>query len=91
VRHRGESFTTIATRSLVETVHRSLAISLTTILVLLALLLFGGDSIKQFIAVLLIGMASGIFSSIYNAVPLLVAWEEHDLWGTKTSATNATA
>jgi preprotein translocase SecF subunit len=85
VRHRGENFTTIATRSLVETVHRSLAISLTTILVLLALLLFGGASIKQFIAVLLIGMASGIFSSIYNAVPLLVAWEERDLWGTKVN------
>lgn len=87
VRHRGEGFTSIATRSLIETVHRSLSISLTTVLVLVALLLFGGASIKQFIAVLLIGMASGIFSSIYNAVPLLVAWEERDLWGNKANAT----
>lgn len=86
IRHRGETFTSISTRSLIETVHRSLAISLTTILVLFALLLFGGASIKQFIAVLLIGMVSGTFSSIYNAVPLLVAWEERDLWGTKRGA-----
>ena len=83
IRHRGETFTSISTRSFIETVHRSLAISLTTVLVLFALLLFGGASIKQFIAVLLIGMVSGIFSSIYNAVPLLVAWEERDLWGRK--------
>ncbi|PJF49050.1 MAG: protein translocase subunit SecF [Chloroflexi bacterium] len=82
-RRRGESFETIVTRSLLETLNRSLTTSLINILVLTALLLFGGASIKQFVAVLLIGMISGTYSSIFVAVPLVVAWFERDLWGTK--------
>ena len=58
-RHRGEEFEQVVSRSLVETLHRSLTISLTNIFVMTALLLFGGASIKQFIAVLLIGLVSG--------------------------------
>jgi preprotein translocase SecF subunit len=85
VRYRGDSFATIVTRSMVETLHRSLTISLLNILVMVALLLFGGASIKQFVAVLLIGLVSGTYSSIFNAVPLVVAWEERDFWGTRTS------
>jgi preprotein translocase SecF subunit len=81
VRHRGEGFQQIVTRSLIETLHRSLAISLTNLFVMTALLLFGGASIKQFIAVLLIGLVSGTYSSIFNAVPLVVAWEERSLFG----------
>ncbi len=82
-RRRGESFENIVTRSVVETLHRSLTISLINILVMVALLLFGGASIKQFIAVMLIGLVSGTYSSVFNAVPLVVAWFEKDLWGTK--------
>ncbi len=81
VRHRSESFEQIVTRSLVETLHRSLAISLCNMLVMVALLLFGGASIKQFVAVLLIGLISGTYSSIFNAVPLVVAWAERSLFG----------
>ena len=81
VRHRGEGFEQVVSRSLVETLHRSLTISLTNIFVMTALLLFGGASIKQFIAVLLIGLVSGTYSSIFNAVPLVVAWEERSLFG----------
>ena len=88
VRHRGEDFHQIVSRSLVETLHRSLAISLTNIFVMTALLLFGGASIKQFIAVLLIGLVSGTYSSIFNAVPLVVAWEEHSLFGRRKPATD---
>ena len=88
VRHRGEDFQLIVSRSLVETLHRSLAISLTNLFVMTALLLFGGASIKQFIAVLLIGLVSGTYSSIFNAVPLLVAWEEHSLFGRRQPATD---
>lgn len=82
-RRRGESFENIVTRSVVETLHRSLTISLINILVMVALLLFGGASIKQFIAVMLIGLVSGTYSSVFSAVPLVVAWFERDLWGTK--------
>ena len=84
VRYRADSFETIVTRSMVETLHRSLTISLLNVLVMVALLLFGGASIKQFVAVLLIGLVSGTYSSIFNAVPLVVAWEEKDFWGTRS-------
>lgn len=86
-RHRGEPFEAIVSRSVVETLHRSLTISLINILVMVALLLFGGASIKQFVAVLLIGLVSGTYSSVFNAVPLVVAWFERDLWGTNKPAT----
>jgi preprotein translocase SecF subunit len=78
-RRRGEGFETIANRSLLETIHRSLATQLNAIFVMIAILLFGGASIKQFITILLVGLLSGTYSSIFNAVPLLVAWEEGDL------------
>jgi preprotein translocase SecF subunit len=77
-RRRGEDFETIANRSLLETIHRSLATQLNAIFVMIAILLFGGASIKQFITILLVGLLSGTYSSIFNAVPLLVAWEEGD-------------
>jgi preprotein translocase SecF subunit len=91
-RRRGESFEQIVGRSVVETLHRSLTISLINIIVMVALLIFGGASIKQFIAVLLIGLVSGTYSSVFNAVPLVVAWFERDIWGTrrKTQAIPAT-
>ncbi len=78
-KHRGEGFETIANRSLLETMHRSLATQLAAIFVMVSILLFGGESIKQFIAVLLVGLLSGTYSSIFIAVPLLVSWEEGDL------------
>jgi len=89
-RHRGESFEQIVSRSLLETVHRSLIMAVANIFVMTALLLFGGASIKQFIAVLLIGLVSGTYSSIFNAVPLVVAWEEHSLLGLRKRAALAT-
>ena len=78
-KRRGESFETIANRSLLETMHRSLATQLAAIFVMISILLFGGESIKQFIAVLLVGLLSGTYSSLFHAVPLLVSWEEQDL------------
>lgn len=84
---RGESFSTIADRSVMETLHRSLATQLCAIFMMVAILLFGGGTIKQFIAVMLIGLASGTYSSIFNAVPILVGWEEGDLLGLKVAKT----
>ena len=71
-----EKFDTVVTRSILETIHRSLATQLNAMFVMVAILLFGGPSIKHFIAVLFVGLFSGTYSSLFNAVPLLVAWEE---------------
>ena len=78
-KRRGESFETIANRSLLETLHRSLATQLNAMFVLFAIVLFGGDTIRHFVFVLLYGMLSGTYSSIFVAVPLLVVWENNDL------------
>jgi len=78
-RRRGESFEMVANRSILETIHRSLATQLNAIFVMIALLLFGGASIAQFIATMLVGMLSGTYSSIFVAVPLLVVWEKGEL------------
>jgi preprotein translocase subunit SecF len=59
-----------------QTLDRSLNTSLTVILVLFALLIFGGDTIRWFVVALLIGIISGTYSSIFNASPLLVVWQE---------------
>jgi preprotein translocase SecF subunit len=81
VRYRGEPFEQIVSRSLVETLHRSFVVSLTNFFVTTALLLFGGASIRQFVAILLIGLVACTYSSIFVAVPLVVAWEERSLFG----------
>jgi preprotein translocase SecF subunit len=86
-RRRGEPYETIVNRSLLETIHRSLATQLNAIFVLIALLIFGGATMKQFVAVLLIGLLSGTYSSIFNAVPLLVVWETGKLVGRPRKAT----
>ena len=71
----GKSFPEIVDFSLAETLVRSLNTSVTVLLTLLALLLFGGESIRWFIVALLVGITSGTYSSIFNAAPLLVLWE----------------
>ena len=75
---RGE-FDDIVNDSIVETLARSLNTSLTVILTLLALFLFGGESIKTFVLALLIGIISGTYSSIFNASQLLVSWEHYKI------------
>jgi len=74
-----ERYETVVNRSILETIHRSLATQLNAMFVMVAILLFGGASIKPFIAVLLVGMLSGTYSSIFTAVPLLVAWEKKEI------------
>lgn len=78
-KRRGEPFETIVNRSLLETLHRSLATQLNAIFVLIAILLFGGATIKQFVIILIIGFIGGTYSSICNAVPLLVVWEKGEI------------
>lgn len=78
-RMRGRPFEEIVDHSLTQTLHRSLATQLNAMFVMVALLLFGGATIKQFILVMFIGLASGTYSSIFNAVPLLVVWENGEI------------
>ena len=69
-------FPHVVNASILQTMTRSLNTSLTVILVLFALLLFGGESTRWFVAALLIGIISGTYSSIFNAAPILVLWQE---------------
>lgn len=78
-KRRGEPFETIVNRSILETLHRSLTTQLNAMFVMIAILLFGGASIKQFIAVMLVGMVTATYSSIFNAVPVLVVWENGEV------------
>lgn len=78
-RFLGEPYETIVNRSILDTIHRSLATQLNAFFIMAAILLFGGDTIKQFIAILFVGLISGTYSSIFTAVPLLVAWEKGEI------------
>ncbi len=69
-------FDEVVNNSLLETFNRSLNTSLTVMIVLFTLLLFGGESIRWFVAALLVGIISGTYSSIFNASQLLVVWNE---------------
>ncbi len=83
-KYRGEPLRRIVDRSLLETLHRSLAIHLTALFVMAAILIFGGETIKPFIAVMLIGITTGTYSSIFNASQILVGWDEGDVLGLHT-------
>jgi preprotein translocase SecF subunit len=78
-KYLGEPYETIVNRSILETIHRSLATQLNAFFIMVAILLFGGETIKQFIAILFIGLLTGTYSSIFTAVPLLVAWEKGEI------------
>lgn len=74
-RSPSKSFAEIANSSLNQTLARSINTSTTVLLVLLALLLLGGSSIRNFVLALTLGVAIGTYSSIFNASPLLVSWQ----------------
>jgi SecD/SecF fusion protein len=61
-----------------EVITRSLATSFCTLLPILSLLLFGGETLRDFAFALLIGVASGTYSSIFIATPVLVHWKERE-------------
>ena len=76
IKNMGKKFIDVANLSVIQTLGRSLNTSLTVVFVLLALLLFGGETLRWFVVALLIGIVSGTYSSIFNATALLVWWEE---------------
>jgi preprotein translocase subunit SecF len=73
--YRRLDYETLVNHSIVQTLDRSVNTQLTVMLTLLALLLFGGVTTRHFVTVLLVGVFSGTYSSIFNASPLLVVWE----------------
>lgn len=72
----GVPFADVVNVSINQTLVRSLSTSLTVLFTLVSLLLFGGESIRWFIVALLLGITAGTYSSIFNAAPLLVVWEQ---------------
>jgi preprotein translocase subunit SecF len=78
IRRASSSYEDVVNYSLVQTMVRSLNTSLTVVFTLLALYLFGGETIKNFVLALLIGIVSGTYSSIFNASLLLVVWEHQE-------------
>jgi SecD/SecF fusion protein len=72
------AFSQIVNRSMSEVLTRSLATSFCTLLPIVALLLFGGQTLKDFAFALMIGVASGAYSSIFIASPVLTHWKERE-------------
>jgi SecD/SecF fusion protein len=75
---RKSSFEAIANQSLWETIRRSLATSFITLLPISSLILFGGETLKEFAFALLIGIGSGAFSTIFIATPFLATLKERE-------------
>lgn len=71
-----KDFAELVNKSVNETVTRSINTSLTTLIVLLTLFFFGGESIQGFILALIIGVVIGTYSSIFLASPILVVWQQ---------------
>lgn len=78
-RRMGDRFENIVNHSIMQTIGRSLNTSLTVLLVLFALYLFGGVTTRNFVLALLIGITTGTYSSIFVAASLLVTWERGDI------------
>ncbi len=73
------AFSQIVNRSMSEVLTRSLATSFCTLLPVVALLLFGGSTLKDFAFALMVGIASGAYSSIFIASPVLTHWKEREV------------
>ena len=78
-RHINASLDTVVNMSITETLTRSLNTSLTTLFVLLALFLFGGSTIHNFVLALIVGVVACAYSSLFIASQLLVAWDHGEL------------
>ncbi len=74
-RKKGEDLETLVNNSILQTMTRSINTVLTVIMVLVALLIFGGSTIRFFTLAMLIGVISGAYSSIFNASPLWIVFK----------------
>ncbi len=73
--HSPDSFEVTANRSINETLTRTVFTTLTTLVAILPVYLFGGETIKDFMLALMIGISVGAYSSIFLASPLLTVWQ----------------
>lgn len=78
INYRRLPYETVVNHSIVQTLARSINTQLTVLVVLFALVLFGGVTIRHFSIILLVGVLSGTYSSIFNAAPILVVWENRE-------------
>jgi preprotein translocase subunit SecF len=76
--YRRLPYETVVNHSVIQTLDRSINTQLTVMFTLLALVLFGGVTIRHFVVTLLVGVFSGTYSSIFNASPILVVWENRE-------------
>ncbi|HTP02935.1 MAG TPA: protein translocase subunit SecF [Anaerolineales bacterium] len=76
--YRRLEYEKMVNHSIVQTLARSINTQLTVMFTLFALALFGGDTIRHFVIILLVGIFSGTYSSIFNASPILVVWENRE-------------
>ena len=95
IRHPDQAFDRLVNTSIIETLGRSLNTSFTTLLVVLAMLLIGGPSIRGLLLVVAIGVIVGTYSSIFVASQFLVIWDRGEFGkvfrlGRKTAETAAT-
>jgi len=75
-------FETLVNHSIIQTLQRSINTQLMTVeFLLLALALMGGITLREFAIILLVGLLSGTYSSIFIAAPILVLWEKRE-WTT---------
>jgi SecD/SecF fusion protein len=72
------AFSQIVNRSMSEVLTRSLITGLSTVFLIACLLVFGGETLRAFAFAMLIGIASGTYSSIFIASPVLTAWKERE-------------
>ncbi len=79
--YRKVDYEKMVNHSIVQTLDRSINTQLTVMFTLFALALFGGDTIRHFVIILLVGIFSGTYSSIFNASPILVVWQNRE-WRT---------
>lgn len=76
-RHSSVSFAEIVNKSVSQTLARSINTTLTTLIALIAIYFLGGETTQPFALALIIGIATGAYSSIFIASPLLVVWEKY--------------
>lgn len=79
--HPNRELSEVVNLSISETIGRSLNTSITLLITLMALYLFGGATIREFLLVLLIGVVAGTYSSIGIASQVLISWEYGDIGG----------
>ena len=86
----GREFRATVNLSINESITRSLGTSVTTMTVILAILLFGGASLRDFMIVLLAGVMGGTYSSIFVAAQVLALWERRRFlpWRRETVSTS---